>query len=69
MLDESIKHYGESGRSVTARELVEKYSYIRGFLTKGILESPIEQREYREDCYLQVKALDSLMTTLINGWE
>jgi hypothetical protein len=70
VLDESIKNFGESGSVVSARELVDKYHYIRGFLTKGLLESPIERRDYREECYLQLKALDTLMNTLItNGWK
>ena len=68
MLDDALKKFSESGRQYSSRELAETYLYVRNFLTKGLIESPVTEREYREDNYFQIKALDSLMNTLISGW-
>jgi hypothetical protein len=69
VLDEALQRFSESNRQFSSRELADTYRYVKGFLTKGIVESPVTERQYREDNYFQIKALDALMTTLISGWK
>ena len=69
MLDEHLQRFSETNRQFSSRELVDTYNYVKGFLSKGIAESPIDAKQYREDNYFQIKALEALMTTLIRGWK
>ena len=69
MLADDIRKFGERNQVITSRQLVDKYAHIRGVLTDVLIDSPIEYKEQRESAYLQVKALDTVMHQLINGWE
>lgn len=69
VLDEQLSRFRESGKTFSSRELAASYDYIRGFLIKGMVESPVDgAREYRDSNFYQLKALDAIMHTLISGW-
>ena len=68
MLDEKLAKFRESGKTFSSRELAASYDYIRGFLIKGLVESPVESGEFRESNFYQLKALDAIMNTLMSGW-
>ena len=62
VLDEQLSRFRESGKTFSSRELAASYDYIRGFLIKGMVESPVDgAREYRDSNFYQLKALDAIM--------
>ena len=68
MLPEDIERFSNSGRTFSARQIVDSHKRIKERLIAGWITTLSTDSDGRESLYRQLRGLDSILDELIAGW-
>lgn len=67
MFDKQFDAFKSSGRHITAQELCEAVEEVKDLVYKQWYTSLSKDSEGREECFRQLKGIDTVMGKLISG--
>ena len=67
MFDKQFDAFRASGRQITAEELCEAVDEVKDLVYKQWYTSLSKDSDGREECYRQLKGIDTVMGKLISG--
>lgn len=68
MFDKVFQKFADSNISVQSGEIVEAVNEIKDLIHAQWVDSPSKDLDGREECYRQIKGIDTVMTKLISRW-
>ena len=66
MIESQLKKFKESGRMISAEELVEAVDEVKNLVYKQWETSLSKDSEGREECFRQLRGIDTVMGKLIS---